>query len=279
MPPRSLLIVNADDLGVNAPRSHGIFIAFEQGIVRSASIIANGSDAVQAAKRAKEKKLACGLHLNLTEGDPISLADTVRSLLDANGYFRGKDAQRRAMDEGAVDPQELERECRAQLEWMQAHYGHPTHVDGHHNIHAHPLVARVLAPLLELEGIRFVRIAAEPVEPFGFDIDDERKTFIARMATESLAARPMYEAHGIGSSEHFRGLALHGNASKKNLRHILARLPEGITELMVHPGSPTPIGTDLDRDPQRQTELAMLTDEGLPALLRERKIELGSWEM
>lgn len=271
------LIVNADDLGMNPQRSHGIFTAFEQGIVRSASIIANGSDATRAAKHAREKKLSCGLHFNITEGDALCPIDSVGSLLEANGYLRDRNAQRRALDEGMIDPQHIEREARAQLEWMLEHHGQPTHVDSHHNLHVHPVVAQVLAPLLESYGIRFVRMTVEPHEPFGFEIPESQQQFIARMSAEAQAAKPLYEAHGIGSTEHFRGLALGGNASKKNLRHILSRLPDGTTELMVHPGSPTSTGTDFDRDPQRQTELNMLCDEGLPSQLRERKIELCSW--
>ena len=94
---------------------------------------------------------------------------------------------------------------------------------------------------------------------------------------QARAARAIYSAHGISSSDHFRGLTLVGNASLKNLRHVLNKIPEGTTELMVHPGSPTPIGSDFDRDPQRQTELAMLTNPDMRTLLQERKIELISY--
>jgi predicted glycoside hydrolase/deacetylase ChbG (UPF0249 family) len=65
--------------------------------------------------------------------------------------------------------------------------------------------------------------------------------------------------------------------SKKNLRHILNRLPEGTTELMVHPGSMASYGTPFDLDPQRQTELNMLMEPEVPALLAELKIELISF--
>ncbi len=87
----------------------------------------------------------------------------------------------------------------------------------------------------------------------------------------------MYGAYGIATSDHFRGLTLAGNAALKNLRHILGRLPEGVTELMVHPGSACTYGTPFDLDPQRQTELRMLTDVSIAEELRERGIKLGTY--
>jgi chitin disaccharide deacetylase len=87
----------------------------------------------------------------------------------------------------------------------------------------------------------------------------------------------MYKAHGLETTDHFRGLTLAGNASLKNLRHIIGRLPEGTTELMVHPGSPISYGTPFDLDPQRQTELRMLLDESIPTALKEREIGLCSF--
>lgn len=272
------LIINADDLGVNAPRTHGIFQCFEFGIVTSATLICNGSDAAQAAKHAREKHLPTGLHLNLTDGTPMSEARDVESLLQSTaGEFRNRELQRRALDDGQIDAVHLEREIRAQIEWFLDHHGGPTHLDGHHAIHTHPFIVPLLIPILQRYGIRFVRIHEDLLPPFGYQIPEERVVALKKMSDEAAAARGFFAAEGIGSTDHFRGLAFSGNASAKNLRHILTRLPEGSTELMVHPGSMTPIGTPFDLDPQRQTELQMLMNPDVRPLLKERKIELISY--
>ncbi|MBI3619330.1 ChbG/HpnK family deacetylase [Candidatus Peregrinibacteria bacterium] len=271
------LIVNADDLGINPQRTHGIFEAFEFGIVTSASLIVNGSDSATAAKHAHERKLPTGLHLNLTEGSPITNAVDVPSLLSRDDAFLDRHQLRRSLDEGTIDATHIERELRAQMEWFLDHRREaPTHVDGHHHIHIHPTIVPLLIPILLRYGIRFVRLPIEPLPPFGWEIVPERLEAAKAIRAEAEAARPLYEENGITSTDHFRGLALVGSASKKNLRHILARLPEGTTELMVHPGSANPTGSEFDRDPQRLTELAMLTDPELPEMLWERKITLGS---
>ena len=273
-----MLIINADDLGVNTQRTHGIFQCFEFGIVTSATLLPNATDSDRAGKQAREKKLPTGLHLNLTEEYPLSKAEGIESLLEGNGMFLVGDRMRKALDQGEVKKEHLEREIRAQMEWFFDTVGAPTHVDSHHHIHTHPMVAAALIPALERYGVRFVRIPLEePLPPFGYIISDEQIEKVRRINDAANIARDMYGAYGIATSDHFRGLTLAGNAALKNLRHILGRLPEGVTELMVHPGSACTYGTPFDLDPQRQTELRMLTDVSIAEELCERGIKLGTY--
>jgi predicted glycoside hydrolase/deacetylase ChbG (UPF0249 family) len=273
------LIVNADDLGINQARTHAIFECFEFGVVRSASIIAAGSGADVAARHAREKGLNAGLHLNFTFGAPLCKADEVETLVGSSaGQFRDKFDQRRAFDEDMVDRTHVEREIRAQIEWMLDIYGQPTHVDGHHQMHVHPFIVPILLPILERYAIERVRVPLEePLPPHGYEVPDDALRHVESINIEAREAKKFFDAHGIRSTDHFRGLTLVGRASQKNLRHILSRLPEGTTELMVHPGAQTPIGSDFDLDPQRQTEAQMLLQEDLPSQLAERKIELISY--
>lgn len=272
------LIINADDLGINPQRSHGIFQCMEFGVVRSASIIPCCADSDDAAKRARERGFSCGLHLNLTEEYPLSPQDDVATLAETNGRFFDRRRFGELLEEGKIRTEHLEREIRAQVEWMFDAYGAPTHVDSHHHVHVIPAVARALLPLLTRYGIRFVRVPREtPLPPFGYDVPEEQLAATEALGNAAAAAQEIYAAEGILTTDHFRGATLAGNASLKNLRHVIAKLPEGVTELMVHPGSAITYGTAFDLDPQRQTELRMLLDETIPAMLAERKIELCSY--
>lgn len=272
------LIINADDLGVNPQRTHGIFQCWEFGVVTSASMFANMADSQDAAKRAKEKGVSAGLHLNITDEYPLSKKDDVSTLVDANGCFFDALRLRQLLKEGAVKSEHLQREIRAQVEWMFDVHGQPTHVNGHMSVNLLPAVIDALIPVMERYGIRFTRIPCElPLPPHGYEITDAELATARAINEESRVAREMYRAHGIHSTDHFRGQTLLGNASLKNLRHNLSRLPEGTTELRVHPGSQSAYGTPFDLDPQRQTELRMLLDESIPAMLKEKKIELITW--
>lgn len=276
---KSRLIINADDLGVNAQRSHGIFQCVEFGVVSSVSLYPNGTDSDSAARKCREREISAGLHINITEEYPLSQKGDVETLVEANGRFFPKPRLLQLLKEGAVKKEHLEREIRAQVEWCFDTYGAPTHINAHHHMQIHPDIAAVIIPIMGRYGIRCVRIPDEtPLPPFGYEVPAAQLTWVAAVSEEARAARVLYEAEGIASTNHFRGLALHGNASVKNLKHVLNKLPEGITELAVHPGSQTAYGTEFDLDPQRQTELNMLLDETIPELLQERKIELCSFE-
>ncbi|MBM3231276.1 ChbG/HpnK family deacetylase, partial [Candidatus Peregrinibacteria bacterium] len=244
----------------------------------SASLWPNVPDSLTAAKHAVERGFPVGLHLNLVEEYPLSKSGDVASLLGSTGMFYGVTKLFTLLDEGVVQKEHIEREVRAQIEWCFDQGFTPTHVSGNWDAHVHPAIAAVLTPLMLRYGIRFVRIPCEePLPPFGFEIPELQLAEIRSINAIAKAARPIFEAEGIGFTDHFRGHTLLGNASAKNLRHILARLPEGTTELMVHPGSQSSYGTPFDLDPQRQTELNMLMDESLKADLAERKIALVSY--
>jgi len=275
----SRLIINADDLGVNAQRSHGIFQCIEFGVVSSVSLYPNGTDSDSAARKCRERGISAGLHINITEEYPLSKKGDVSTLVEANGRFFPKARLLQLLEEDAVEKEHLEREIRAQVEWCLDTYGSPTHINAHHHMQIHPAIAAVIIPIMDRYGIRFVRIPHEsPLPPFGYEVPDAQLAMVAALGEQALAVKTMYEASGIVSTDHFRGLALHGNASVKNLKHVINKLPAGTTELAVHPGSQTSYGTDFDLDPQRQTELNMLLDETIPQLLKERKIELCSFE-
>src|SRR5690242_13037254 len=84
------LIVNADDLGWTAGVNRGIAQAHRNGIVTSASLLANGSAFADGVKTAHALPgLGVGVHLNLSDGRPTAPAGQVKSLLNEEGKFAG----------------------------------------------------------------------------------------------------------------------------------------------------------------------------------------------
>lgn len=272
------LLITADDLGANPPRSHGIFLCAEQGLVTGAGLLPNGSDSDQAGKRARERKLPVGLHLALTSGEPLSPAATIESLLLPNGAFAGRREFERRLREREIDHAHLEREIRAQLEWCLDVHGQPTHLSSVEHVHCHPVLVMLIIPVLLRYGILRVRIPSEPLPPFGYEIPETDLAAAKETSDRAEAARALYAAEGIAGTDSFRGLTLVGRMSAKNFRHMMSRFPaEGSVEFMVHPGAPTPIGTDFDIDPQRQTELQTLTDPAAMALLAKMKVTRATY--
>ena len=117
------LIVNADDFGLTEGVNAGIVEAFEKGILRSASLMANGSafhDAVRLARA--NPGLDVGCHLMLISGRAVSQPD--RELpRSVPQLLAGLASDWRV---GAI-----EREFSAQIEKIQAARISISHLDTH----------------------------------------------------------------------------------------------------------------------------------------------------
>ena len=110
------LVVVADDLGVSAAGDRGVFEAFREGIVTTSSLLVNGATSRAAAAQAAAAGLPLGLHLNLSEGRPVSAPGDIPSLVDAaTGRLLGKFGFRAAAEAGRLRPEDVARETRAQV--------------------------------------------------------------------------------------------------------------------------------------------------------------------
>lgn len=263
------LIVNADDLGAGPRRNEGILLAHRRGIVTSASALVQGPAMRGALDLLKScPTLDAGLHLNLSEGPPVLSGH--RTLVGPDGHFWGKDEARRRALEGLFDPREVERETGAQIDVLRDAGVRVTHLDGHHHLHVYGAVAASAARAAAGRGLRYVR---RPGDTFGADVPgDERIEEYRRLGRE---AWKVYEAAGLRSTDHFIGSGLSGRLDEARLVETLRRLPDGLTELMVHPGYAD--AAEGFAGPDRETELRALTAPGLPRLLKDLGIRLGDF--
>lgn len=130
------MIVNADDLGYTPLTSAGIFAAWREGIVTSASLMVRRPDAEAAVARAAAEGFAdLGLHLDLGEWTVIG------------GRWRKLYGVVPMEDAAAV-----REECERQVEQFHRLVGRPpTHLDSHQHVHrddpvravAHAIAARL----------------------------------------------------------------------------------------------------------------------------------------
>jgi hypothetical protein len=290
------LVLNADDAGVDAARDAAILEAAAKGVVRSASVVANGATAeafVAAARRVGT--LSLGLHVNLTAGR--ALAGRAFTLTDADGAFLGRKdlVWRRAVD-GQVDPLEVEREVVSQWRRLKALGVEPDHVDGHHHVHVLPGVAEgVVAALLEVRAQVFVRVPAEvmpppgtpsvtePAIPLGTMVLSRARLAQVRAGHTGLAALGAHAdafrgllRKGLRTTEGFTGLAFGAAPSAAALRALVASAPGGTIEAMVHPGR-IPGGGVHSTDPRRDEERRALLDPALPEGLAEDGVAIASF--
>lgn len=274
------LIVNADDLGADEARNAGIFEGIEAGLVTACSILPNGparEDAWRRIRACRDRTVSWGVHCNLSEGRP--LVSGLRHITDAAGAFCGKSGARRLLQRRGVPEDEIRRELQAQVRIL-LDAGIPIdHMDGHQHLHVWPAVAAIAAEVAQDHGICWVRIPEEsaggpwmppPADPVRKEIESFNRN--ARMA------RPVYGRAGLQTPEGFRGLFFKGNLPAAHWREFLESLPDGLTELMVHPGHAAgpdcagPFSRFSTSD--RERELEFLTDGRLVAALRHADVRL-----
>ena len=264
------LIVNADDLGVSQRRNAGILEAHRRGIVTSASLMAFGAGFRDALRLARDAAgLDLGLHLNLSEGEPCVLGH--KTLVDEAGKFFGKKEARRRAREGRFDPTEVERETEAQIRTLQDAGVRLTHIDGHQHLHIYGNLPEPIARAAARRGIRCFRCPADSLVPVD-GIPEDRRAEIEEYRTNALTALEAFARHRMRSTEHFGGIGLSGILGYETLIDALQSLPEGVTELMVHPGN-----ADAARGfsgPERERELMALTHPSLKERLSQWGIEL-----
>jgi predicted glycoside hydrolase/deacetylase ChbG (UPF0249 family) len=139
------VILNADDLGLTEPITDAVLEALARGHVTSASLVANGPAFDRAVIGLARLNEPCvGVHLNLTEGEPLT---------DRVGTIWGPDAWK--ADRSAHSA--IVAEWTAQVCRVLAAGIHPTHLDTHMHLHWQPPLLAALREVAETFGVRKVR--------------------------------------------------------------------------------------------------------------------------
>jgi predicted glycoside hydrolase/deacetylase ChbG (UPF0249 family) len=263
------LIVNADDLGRGAATDRGIFHSFRDGIVTSASLLANGLSFAEAAREAGALGLPVGVHLNLAEGH--SLSGEVRGLTTASGEFSGKAETRRRLASGAVDGQDLRAEISAQISRLLDAGLRPDHFDTHQHTFLFPEAARAVLQAARHFGIAAARLPL-PVEPATETPEDPLGEELALYRGLAPAAARALRSSRLAVPDGLWGMAWLNRLDEPALAGILKSLKPGTWELMVHPGGCCL--TDSFATRERETEVAALTSPDIRELVRQRQIQL-----
>jgi hopanoid biosynthesis associated protein HpnK len=269
------LILNADDFGLTRGVNEGIIRAHREGILTSATLMANGPAFDDAVERAKENpRLGVGCHLVLVGGLAIASRDEIPSLADRDGRLpRSIGALGAKLSSGRVRIKDVETELRAQIEKIRRAGIEPTHLDTHKHSHAHPRVMSALGRVAREFGITRVR---KPVENLRDSWKMIRSDGAGALKSLMLAAtvrvvasrfRAISRKYGLRSPDHFWGLAMTGRLGAAALCRLIDTLPDGRTEIMLHPGI---CDTELARTGSRLQQQRQLELEGLldPAVRR-----------
>jgi predicted glycoside hydrolase/deacetylase ChbG (UPF0249 family) len=217
------VIVNADDLGMSQEVNEATFDLMSKGRISSATIMAN-APATREAARAVSKFAKCsfGVHLNLTQFEPLTGGPGARLLVDERGQMS------RASETAPPGSQRLRavyREFCAQIERVASLGVRISHVDSHHHVHTRPLVFPALKEIQRRYHIRRVRLSKNfysPNQPCPADVFWKKRAY-------NWALKSIYPTL---TTDAFTELLTYYHADAARQRSIRR------IELMVHPGAP-----------------------------------------
>jgi predicted glycoside hydrolase/deacetylase ChbG (UPF0249 family) len=273
------LIVNADDFGLDGGINEGIILAHQKGILTSATIMANMPGFSQAVELAgRNERLGVGIHLNALRGQPLSSPSRVPSLLNADGCFWSDVfVFLRKLISGRIRPEQVEAEWRAHVEKVLETGIKPTHLDSEKHLHAVPSLFKIacrLAKDFRVPRVRFIHeyclspSPAQSLKSWGISLSC---TFMKKKIQES----------GIITTDHFSGICRSGRMTVRAWKKVLARLKDGVTEVMVHPGFRTEEVEESQKQrgsyyihKNRERELRALLDSEVKACLQAQGIQL-----
>jgi predicted glycoside hydrolase/deacetylase ChbG (UPF0249 family) len=228
-----------------------------------------------------------GVHLNLTQGRPLTGERYPADLLDDQGRFPGPRhlftallACRRKW----TAP--LKAELAAQIGWVLDNGVRPSHANGHQYIELFPGVSEWIADLLKRFSIRVVRMPLERRVDTATIIHCGVRAWILAHIKRLLACRfaRLVTRSGLNHTDGFFGSAYAGRISMAVLsEHLYASSADSLTEIPLHPGA-RPDSSEQKRphdawlDPlatQRQLERDVLCSPVLIDMLRRHGLRLG----
>ena len=272
------LVVTADDFGLAAEVNEAIEAAHQRGIVTAASLMVNGPAVDDAVVRARRMpSLRVGLHLVLVDGRPTLPPDKIPDLVGADGMLRSDPliAGLSLLFPSSVREQ-VAAEITAQFEAFRATGLQLDHVNAHHHFHLHPWVAGPLFAIGPRYGMRSVRVPYEPsrvlqrIEPAG----ELRSDWLVDACARRLQARA--RQCNVTAPDQVFGLAWSGAMTQRRIEGILRNLPEGMSEIYVHPATRNDFAAAANGY-RYVDELAALTAPSVADLVRTTGLHTGGF--
>lgn len=221
------VIVNADDFGASHHTVEWTIKGFEQGSITSATMMAGMEASVEAIEYAKRHpEFSFGVHLYLVDENPICSPAEIPSMIDprTGKLWSTKNFIIRNFAH-LIKVDDLVREMKAQCRVFLEAGVEISHVDGHGHNHRLPQSIAALRILQRDLGLTRVRRCQ--------DIVCGKEGLLSKLINKPMQ-RTLAKT-GMRMTDHFAMNAGHC-CDKDWFSNLLHTLPEGVTEIGIHPG-------------------------------------------
>jgi chitin disaccharide deacetylase len=260
------IIINSDDFGITEGVNRAIIELIEAGIMTSTSVMTN-MPYYQEIIHYKDR-IGIGIHLTLTEGNPVLSPSEIRTLVDENGSFLKYSSVTNRNVYQHFSKDHLFNEFSAQVQRLIDLGIKPSHIDTHESFFKYPFfipLIRKLAHKFNIKGIR-------TYSPRKFDLSRLLSPKSTLISIILLLQKRMWLKEGFNVTDRIDSLNKKGLSyyeAAEQLNTIMNGLPDGVLEIVVHPGycngDNTPLG---DYVKEREAELqALLNDKFKESIL------------
>ena len=272
------IIINADDFGLCEPVNKAVAQAHTAGVLTSATIMANMPAADEAVEIARKLPgLGVGVHLNLSEGAPVSEDGSIACLLNSDGDFTLSVFKLSVLSiAGHKIRNAIRTELAAQIQWVLDKGLTPTHLDSHMHIHTLPTIFPIVCELARRFKIGAIRFTFEPKElcrmPWPLPAEGGRQN--------AARTRIMAKINRLQDSRFLKTDALLGIAHKGKLdvsffKALTLYASAQTAEVMTHPGLADTAGPDETKlQHQQRLELEALCSERTKQYFDDAAIKL-----
>jgi predicted glycoside hydrolase/deacetylase ChbG (UPF0249 family) len=253
-----LLIINADDFGMCHSVNDAVFGAFQNGLLRSTTLMVPCPWAPHAMHfLADHPEVAFGVHLTAIaewpdhKWGPVTAREKVPSLIDKAGHFYNFEHMPKFLAQVNLD--ELETEFRAQIEVVLSAGLKPTHLDWH---------SLRIAARTDIVDVMF-KLARE----YGLALRVAGQTSIEKV-----------QSQGLPSNDHdfLDSYGLDPVGKSARYAQLLRELPAGLSEWAVHPALDRAelLAIEPEGNHIRQTDFDFLTSREAREIVEEEGIIL-----
>jgi hopanoid biosynthesis associated protein HpnK len=220
------LIITADDFGSSLPANEAIEAAHREGIITTTCLMVGAPMAEDAAERAKKlPTLKVGLHIVVVRGRPVLPPQIVPDLVNKDGQF-DRNLVRAGFRYFFLPRvrRQLSAEIRAQFEAFQATGLPLDHANTHNHMHFHPTILKLIIEIGREFGLSAIRLPYEPGNG------------MLLLPLIGLMKRRLRRSKMLFNDFIF-GIRDTGRMNNDCLKRIIYALPEGVSEIFLHPAT------------------------------------------
>lgn len=270
-------ILNADDFGMSQAFNRAVLKGYQNGILTSASICANGEAFESAISEVIPQcpDLSIGVHLNIIEGKSLT---NVSLLTDENGIFNNGYGAMILKSCNNEFLRQVEQEFRAQIEKIMA-MTKVDHIDSHVHTHAIPNIFKIVVKLAKEYNIPYIRTQFE--YPYLIPSIKKHLTIaypinlikIILLNTFTMINSNLVKENNLKTNDYLIGVGYTGMMDDKSIAYGLNALKnkDCIAEALIHP-----CDYDSELKNHHTTEFELTQNEDLRDFIKEIGFELSN---